>query len=129
MKMSTQLAAAKVTHAVIEGDNLDLAYPPPWEHRLAERNLASVCSIGDLVTALGGRPRVFAVLLTAGDDTIRVRLAQRESGSALDEHVDRSRRAALRLEKNAPEWVVRIDTDGRTVVSVAEELVQLTGWR
>jgi hypothetical protein len=53
---------------------------------------------------------------------------QREIGSALDEHVDRSRRAALRLEKEAPEWVVRVDTHARTGVSIAEELVQLTGW-
>jgi hypothetical protein len=82
-----------------------------------------------LVAAIGGRPRVVAVLLTATDDTIRKRLAQREIGSALDDHVDRSRRAALGLEKEASEWVVRIDTHTRTVVSIAEELIQLTGWR
>jgi hypothetical protein len=148
-EVSTQLAAVHARHAVIEGDNLDMAYPPPWEYGLAERNLAliwhnyldlgyrrliytntnSVCSVEELVAAIGGRPRVVAVLLTATEDTIRERLAQREIGSALDAHVDRSRRAARRLEKEAPEWVVRIDTHARTVVSIAEELVQLTGWR
>ena len=29
-------------HAVIEGDNLDLAYPPPWQHGLAEANLRAM---------------------------------------------------------------------------------------
>ena len=148
-EMSTQLATGRTRHAVIEGDNLDMAYPPPWEYGLAERNLASiwrnyldvgyrkliytntnsVCSVEELVAAIGGRPRVVAVLLGATDHTIRKRLVQREIGSALDEHVARSRRAALRLEKEAPEWVVRVDTDARTVVSIAEELVELTGWR
>lgn len=85
-EISTQLAAAGVEHAVIEGDNLDMAYPPPWEHGLAEKNLAlmwrnyldlghrrliytntnSVCSVDKLVAAIGGRPRVVAVLLTPG---------------------------------------------------------------
>jgi hypothetical protein len=126
-----------------------MAYPPPWEHGLAEKNLAlmwrnyldlgyrrliytntnSVCSVEELVAAIGGRPRVVAVLLTATDDTIRERLVQREIGSALDEHIDRSRRAALQLEKEAPEWVVRVDTHARTVASIAEELIRLTGWR
>ena len=38
------LAADRVRHAVIEGDALDLAWPEPWEHRLAERNLAAMWS-------------------------------------------------------------------------------------
>jgi hypothetical protein len=37
-----QLSARQVRHCLIEGDNLDLAYPPPWEHGLAERNLAAM---------------------------------------------------------------------------------------
>jgi broad-specificity NMP kinase len=147
-EMSAQLAAADAWHAVIEGDNLDMAHPPPWEHGLAERNLASmwrnyldlgyrrliytntnsVCSVEELVAAIGGRPRVVAVLLTAAEDTIRDRLAQREIGSALDEHVDRSRRAALRLEKEAPEWVVRVDTDARSVMSIADKVIHLADW-
>ena len=136
-EMSTQLAAARVEHAVIEGDNLDMAYPPPWEHGLAEKNLASIwrnyldlgyrrliytntnsaCSVDELVAAIGGQPRFAAVLLTATDDTIRKRLARREIGSAFDDHIDRSRRAAYRLDQEAPVWVVRVDTHGRTVVT------------
>jgi adenylylsulfate kinase-like enzyme len=36
------LARRRVMHAVIEGDNLDLAYPPPWRHGLAEANLRAM---------------------------------------------------------------------------------------
>ena len=149
LEMSIQLAAARIKHAVIEGDCLDMAYPPPWEHGLAEKNLGlmwsnyrdlgyrrliytntnSVCSVEELVAAIGGQPRVFAVLLVATDDTIRTRLTQREIGSALAEHVDRSRRAAQSLENEAPDWVVRVDTHARTVVTIADELIGLTGWR
>jgi len=39
-EIHAQLEAAGVSHAVIDGDFLDMAYPPPWEHKLAERNLA-----------------------------------------------------------------------------------------
>lgn len=147
-EMSAQLADADVRHALIEGDNLDLAHPPPWEHGLAERNLAamwrnyldldyrrliytntnSVCSVEELVAAMGGGPRVVAVLLTAPDDTIHDRLVRREIGSALDAHLDRSRRAAVRLEHEAPDWVVRLDTRARTVTALAQDLVRLTGW-
>jgi adenylylsulfate kinase len=36
------LRAAGVRHCVIDGDMLDMAYPTPWEHGLAERNLAAM---------------------------------------------------------------------------------------
>ena len=31
------LAQAEVKHALVEGDNLDLAYPVPWEYGLARK--------------------------------------------------------------------------------------------
>ena len=40
------LRAAGVRHCVIDGDMLDMAYPTPWEHVLAERNLAvTLCTL------------------------------------------------------------------------------------
>ena len=41
-EMHAQLPAARVQHCFIEGNNLDMAYPPPWEHGLAEQNLAAM---------------------------------------------------------------------------------------
>ncbi len=147
-EIHAQLSAGGVRHCVIEGDNLDLAYPPPWEHGLAERNLAamwgnyralgyrrliyantvSVRFVDELTAAMGDDPRVTAVLLTADDVTARQRLARREIGSALEQHVVRSDLAARELEALSPAWVHRVPTDGRPVVDIAGEIIGLTGW-
>jgi cytidylate kinase len=43
-EMHAKLGADCVQHAVIEGDNLDMAYPTAWEqgHDLAEANLTAI---------------------------------------------------------------------------------------
>lgn len=145
-----QLTAARIRHALIEGDCLDEAWPPPWEHHLAERNLASMWAnytelgysrliytntasvrtdvIGTLIEAIGDDPVVVGVLLTATDVTVAGRLGGREIGSALGLHVERSNRAAAQLEQLAPAWVHRVTTDGRGVADVASEVLGLTGW-
>lgn len=145
-----QLTSARIRHALIEGDTLDEAWPPPWEHHLAERNLAAMWAnytelgyhrliytntaavradvIGTLVDAMSDDPRVVAVLLTATDPTAAGRLGGREIGSALDLHIERSNRAAVELEELAPTWVRRVVTDGRGVADVAREVLGLTGW-
>jgi hypothetical protein len=145
-----QLSAAGIRHCLIEGDNLDMAYPAPWEHHLAERNLAAMWVnyraldyrrmiytntasvlekvIGELTAAMGDDPQVTGVLLTCSDATARQRLAQREIGSALDWHVERSAQMARRLDRGAPAWVHRVATDARTVADIASEVISLTAW-
>ena len=147
-EIHVQLSAAGVRHCLIEGDNLGLAFPPPWEHGLAERNLAamwgnyralgyrrliytntvSVRSVDTLTTAMNDDPLVTAVLLTAGDETARQRLAQREIGTALQTHVESSDRAARELAELTPDWVHRVTTDDRPVPGIAAEIITLTGW-
>lgn len=139
------LAAERVRHAVIEGDVLDLAWPPPWEHRLAERNLAAVWSnyralgyerliytntlsvlhADQIAAAMGDDPVVTAVLLTAEDLTAHARLAGREHGDSLAAHVERSDAAARHLDRSAPSGVRRVSTEGRDVVAVAREIRDL----
>jgi hypothetical protein len=145
-----QLSAAGLRHCLIEGDNLDMAYPQPWQHHLAERNLAAMWAnyralgyrrmiytntasvldkvIGELTAAMGDDPHVTGVLLTCSDATARQRLAQREIGSALDWHVERSAQMARRLDRGAPAWVHRVATDSRPVAGIATEVISLTGW-
>ncbi|MET0424739.1 MAG: adenylyl-sulfate kinase [Actinoplanes sp.] len=147
-EMHAQLSDAGIQHCLIEGDNLDLAYPPPWEHGLGARNLTamwgnyralgyrrmiytntvSVRFVDELTAAMGDNPRVVAVLLTASDATARVRLSQREIGSTLQRHVDRSDAAARELDELSPSWVHRVATDGRPVTDIAAEIIGLTGW-
>jgi len=149
-EVSHLLAAAEVHHALIEGDNLDQAYPEPWRGGidLAEQNLAamwknyrsggyrrlvytntvSVLQIEPLIAALGGTVRSVGVLLMASDESARSRLALREIGSALDEHVQRSASAARYLAAEAGPAVHRVDTDVGTVNQISRDLVALTGW-
>jgi cytidylate kinase len=149
-ELHAQLSAARVPHCLIEGDNLDMAYPPPQEHRLAEQNLAAMWAnyrafgyhrmiytntasvlgtvITELTAAIGGDPAVTAILLRCSNTTARQRLSQREIGTALDWHVERSAVMARRLEESTPSWVHRIDTDNRAVADIAAEIIGLASW-
>jgi Adenylylsulphate kinase len=145
-----QLSLAGVRHCLIDGDNLDMAFPKEQGLNLAELNLAAMWAnyqgagysrlvyvntasvrddvLPELLIAMGGEPKVNAVLLTASDRIADARLAQREIGGGLDAHVERGRRGARELEERAPDWVRRIATDGRTVAAVAAEIVSLLDW-
>lgn len=151
-EVHAQFAAARIRHCLIEGDNLDMAWPAPWEQGLglAEANLAAMWRsyqasgysrliytntavvfpdvIDRLLAALGGDLGVHAVLLQASSETVARRLAQREIGSALEEHFTRSQRAAVELEAAAPAWVRRIDTDRRSVAEVARSVQRTVDW-
>ena len=142
------LSAQRVQHAVIEGDYLDMAYPTPWEHRLEEQNLqaiwhnyralgyrrliytnvVSVVQTDQLARAMGDNPKITAVLLDVSDDVMRQRLTLRESGSSLERHLQRNAERRERLDRDAPAWVHRVTTDGKTLDQLAAEIVQLTGW-
>lgn len=149
-EVSRQLAASHVRHALIEGDNLDQAYPAPWRQGipLAERNLAamwlnyqelgyskliytntvSVLEIATLSAALGGEVTAVGILLTSSDETTRDRLAAREIGSGLEDHIRRSHIAARRLDEEASAQVYRMSTDARSIPSIASEILVLAGW-
>jgi thymidylate kinase len=142
------LAEGGVRHALIEGDALDLAYPEPWEHGLAERNLAgmwsnyrelgyrrlvytntvSVLESASLAGAMGDAPAVVGVLLEADTATADARLARRESGRRLEEHRDRSADAARRLAELSPPDVHRIQTSDRRPEDIAVQILTLLGW-
>ena len=149
-ELHEQLSIRQIKHCVIEGDNLDLAYPAPWQqgHKLAEQNLramwanyralgyrrviytstVSVLETAGLSAAMGDDPTVKAALLQASDDTVLRRLKQRESAATLQSHLEKSRLRAAELGRHTPAWVWRIDTDGKDRFTVAEELLGLLGW-
>jgi len=151
-EIHAQLTGLDVQHCWIEGDNLDMAYPTPWEqgHALAEANLGAMWrnykALGysrllytntaavrsdvmpSLVAALGDHPAVHAILLTSSDDAADRRLSQRELGSGLAWHSQRSHRAAGELESLAPPWVQRVDTDHRQIIDIARYIIDFVGW-
>lgn len=149
-EVSALLKQRDVAHALVDGDNLDEVYPVTQGSTLAEANLramwrnyraldhhrliyvntVSVLEREMIVRALGedADVQVTGVLLTASDKIARVRLTQREIGSALDVHLERSANASIHLTSTAPGWVHRVPTDGRSVREIAEEIVELSGW-
>jgi hypothetical protein len=149
-EVHAQLAAARIRHCLIDGDHLDMAYPSPQERGLAERNLASMWAnyralgyrrivyvntasvlgsvMSALTAAMGDNPGVTAVLLTCSDTMARQRLAQREIGTQLGWHINRSHLMVRKLEQHAPSWVYRVPTDGRSIPDLATEVISLTGW-
>ncbi|MGY2032662.1 ATPase [Nocardia gipuzkoensis] len=150
LEVHAQLSAAGVRHCLIEGDFLDMAYPPTWEHGLAERNLAGMWTnyralgyrrmvytntasvldevVDQLIAAMGDSPTVVGILLTCTEETARQRLSQREIGSALDAHLERSADMAHRLDIGCRPGVHRVVTDGRAIAEIAAEIIRLSGW-
>ena len=153
-ELSRLFAAAECRHALIEGDNLDQAWPPPWDDHLAERNLAAMWrNYTDLgyyrmiytntaavrpdaqetllgaIAAIEAPVEAVSVLLTANDETVAERLGLREEGESLAWHIRRSSIAAAELERLAPPTVHRVATDGRTAAEVAAEVAALTRWQ
>jgi hypothetical protein len=76
----------------------------------------------------GGEIRATLVLLTAEEATVRERLAQREIGSQLAAHIERSLWMARHLDEEAPEGTVRIATDGRSVQDIAMQVLKAAAW-
>ncbi|GHC39923.1 hypothetical protein [Streptomyces cinnamoneus] len=153
-EVSAALQRKGTAHCLIEGDFMDQIHPAPAgdPHRSAitERNIAAVwanyaalgqrrliytntVSIleGPMVSrAMGGdEVRATCVLLTADDATVRQRLAQREIGSQLGPHIERSLHMRRRLEDEAPAGTVRIPTDGRSVQEIATHVIRAAAWR
>ena len=149
---SRQLQEVGLPHCFIEGDNLDQIHPAPaddpvreriseanlramWDNyraegqrRLIYTNTAAVVSAPWMTRALAGSVAFFGVLLTSDDETAARRLSGREIGGGLDWHVKRSRLAARWLEAEAPPWVVRVPTEGRSVEDIAGQALKLAGW-
>ncbi|NYH52920.1 hypothetical protein HNR06_002509 [Nocardiopsis arvandica] len=152
-EVSEILKRRGTAHCVLEGDYMDQVHPAPpgdphraaiternvtavWanyaelgHHRLIYTNTVSVLAEDMLRRAMGdGNVGATRVLLTAGEDTVRARLAVRETGSQLLPHIERSLRAAVHLDAEAPAGTVRVATDGLTVEEVAGRVVDAAGW-
>jgi hypothetical protein len=152
-EVSVLLQEKNIAHCLIEGDYMDQIHPAPagdvrrtkiterniaavWsnyaalgQHRLIYTNTVSILEAAMVSRAMGGgATRTTCVLLTAKETTVRQRLAQREIGSQLWAHVERTLRAAKRLDEEAPVGTVRISTDGRTVRDIAARVVQAAAW-
>lgn len=149
-----QLCAAEVAHAIIESDFLGQVHPSPADDSdrssITERNLVSVWAnyaqlgcrrliytrtvcvmpeqTGIFQRAMGADVRIIRILLTASDETVGERLAGRELGSRVERELQTSALKAPMLEARAPVGTIRVATDGRSVVDIAKEVAEATGW-
>jgi predicted kinase len=152
-EVSAALQGRGTAHCLIEGDYMDQIHPAPqddphraaiterntaavWsnyaalgQHRLIYSNTVSILEAPMISRAMGGdKVRTICVLLTAGETTVRERLAQREIGSQLTAHIARSLRNARDLGERAPAGTVRIPTDGRLVGDIAVDVIKAAAW-
>ncbi|MER6924922.1 hypothetical protein [Streptomyces spiralis] len=153
-EVSALLRAFEVSHAIIEGDFMGQVHPAPEgdPHRaeITESNLTAVWAnfarrgyrrliytntvsvlpeaTGMFERAMGADVGITRVLLTASDATALERLKGRELGSELEYELEGSIRKARLLDRRAPAEAVRVVTDGRSVVDIAQEVVAATGW-
>lgn len=153
-EVSAQLAAAEVAHAYIEGDMMGQVHPAPAGDpdrvQITERTLAAVWDnyarlgcrrliyprtvsvlpeYGAMIQrALTGEVRLIRILLTASDTTAVDRLTRREQGSRLEAELQTTARKAPTLEARAPSGTIRVDTDDRSVIEIAKEVVAASGW-
>lgn len=151
-EVSAQLQAGGVAHCLIDGDNLDAAYPKPsddpsgerlvetnlralWStyaaagyHRLVYVNTISVLVAGLIRRAVAPDAIVHGVLLTADDKTVHQRLHGREIGSTLTRHLEASAARDVQLKATAEPWVVRVPTDSRPLATIAADVVAVTTW-
>jgi 2-phosphoglycerate kinase len=155
-EVSIALQERQTAHCLIEGDFMDQIHPAPaddpYRSAITERNIAAVwanyAALGQhrliytntvsilegpmisraMVRDEGTEVRTICVLLTAEETTVRQRLAQREIGSQLVPHIERSLFMARKLDDEAPPGTARIPTDGRSVQEIAAHVVEATGW-
>ncbi|WP_077799712.1 AAA family ATPase [Streptomyces sp. JHA26] len=152
-EVSAALQQKKTAHCLIEGDYMDQIHPAPdndphrtaiterniaaiWSnyaalgrHRLIYTNTVSILEKAMVSRAMGGSAvKATCVLLTAEEATVRQRLAQREIGTQLHAHIERSMRMARQLDEEAPAGTVRVPTDNRSVQEIALHVLQATAW-
>jgi AAA domain len=150
-EVSVQLNRLGVAHWHLEADVLDAAWPRPVDdpngERMSVNTMRAMAGVfaaegytrcvhvqtanvvdHHLVTQAVGEVTLRGVLLTARDATRIQRLAGREIGTDLERHLASTRRMADRLEHKAPDWVVRVATDDRTVTDIAREVIEHSGW-
>ena len=148
---SSILDAAGVAHALVDLDALRWCYPAPPGDRfntaLGVRNLALVWEnyrAGGaerliLVDVVEGREQlaeyraavpgatITPVRLRATVETLSGRVRRRETGAGLNWHLHRAAELAAQMDRDQVEDL-SVETDGRTAVEVAREVLARCGW-
>ena len=150
-ELSELLDQAGVAHALVDVDSLRWCYPrsprDPFRVRLAMNNLAAIwpnyqdagaerlvlvdviesrAELNQISAAVPGAD-ISIVRLRATNKTLQARVRQRERGLGLARHLRRATELAALMDVAAIEDAV-VDTDGRTVLEIAREILVRSGW-
>lgn len=71
---------------------------------------------------------ITVVRLQASESTLTERLAQREIGSGAEAQLQRTLRQTLRMAAESGDGLLRVPTDGKTPVELADTVLHETGW-
>jgi hypothetical protein len=150
-EVSDLLAEKGVAHAMIDVDWLRWCHPAPqndpFHMALGLRNLAAVWAnyraagaerlvlvdvVEDMEYLAGYREAmpsadITVVRLTATLESLHRRLEERESGASLEWHKARAGELLELMDEQAVEDVL-VQTEGKTAVEVAQEVLVLAGW-
>ena len=151
-ELSVQLSDAAIAHTFVDLDALAYTFPrppdDPFGSRLAHANLAALwanaravgaknlvvarvvetpAGVADIVQAVPGAAPIVCQL-SAGDASLRARVATREIGSSHDWHADRAIELARSLAAASPADFI-VDTDARPVADIAGEVLSRVDWR
>jgi hypothetical protein len=151
LEISNQLRRARVAHAVIDTEALDVVYPRPKdEHELIERNLAAVWQTfrdqgtrrlvvaGTHLTrrdALEGvrrateGDRFTLIQLAASGATLRARLRHREMGSGRDGGPERPLAEVPAPPRELSPEVRLFETERSSLEETAAHIIAVAGWR
>ena len=150
-EVSELLDQAQVAHGLVDVDCLRWCYPrpshDPFRVELAMKNLAAIWSnfqdvgathlvLADVLESRSHLERyqraipaakILVVRLHASLPTIMSRVQRREVGSGLDRHLRRASELAAHMEQNKVEDML-VDTEGRSVATVAHEVLTRSTW-
>lgn len=143
----------RTPHTFIDFDQIRYTYPrpddDPWGNQLGFANLAAIwgnCSRSgslnlvvsyvvedisfiNMLLEVIPEAEVKTMQLSASLETLEARLSVREIGSGLNWHISRSAELADSLAEVITPSDYRINTDRRTVIEIAEEIVKKIDWR
>jgi len=150
LEVSGQLRRARVAHAVIDTETLDLVYPPPPNHQeLAERNLAAVWQSfrdhGAQRLVVAGKhltrrdelewvrratdgERFTLIQLAASDATLRARLRHREMGSGRGGGPELALREVPAPPRDLSPEVRLFETERSSLEETAAHIIAVAGW-
>lgn len=152
-ELGSQLQIADVHHAMIDADELDRVYPQPESLSelvaLSYRNLRalweSFAALGHSRLILSGvmldldadlawisaaieNADYTVVRLLATDETLRQRVETREIGSRREMQTKRTLAQAEALRGQETGRTLAVQTDGRSPVEIAQEILEVIGW-